>query len=69
MARRKPRDWARIAEQLKLRAGRGADPTGGAELDPGEKIACPGDGENRVAKAKRLAAERKNVWLRRVGWP
>jgi hypothetical protein len=30
--------------QLKLRAGRGADPTGGAELDPGEKIACPGGG-------------------------
>jgi hypothetical protein len=29
MARRKPRDWERFAEQLKLRAGRGADPTGG----------------------------------------
>ena len=58
MARRKPRDFA---EQLKLRAGRGADPIGGAELDPGEKIACPGDGEKSCGQsqaASRAAKER-----------
>lgn len=50
---------ARLAEQLKL--CRGADPTGGAEPDPGEKIACPGDGEKSCGQsqaASRAAKER-----------
>jgi hypothetical protein len=69
MARRKPRDWVRIAEQLSCAQAAAQAQLAVLNRTPEKRSRALAMAKIRVAKAKRLAAQRKNVWLRRTSWP